>query len=243
MFINVSLGVICVMHGFSPVFFPPVDVAAPVAVKAEENGDVADLINKYGKSTFWGMFAAILVSKEVFIIDAEFMLACEIGAFVLTGYVLTGDTLNKMSEEQDKATVAKFEAANDFMIEMFTQYKMVNSTLQNKPAVMKQYAEEYKSAIEAHAAYQTIKPAHAARASVLAALESIKVKEEHATAMAWQEAVDAATANVTAAFEGDKKLEDEMFTLAVQNLGFSQPDTTEQNDPVKRLFMKEFQEE
>ena len=74
---------------------------------------MADLINKYGKSTFWGMFAAILVSKEVFILDAEFMLACEIGAFVLTGYVLTGDTLNKMSEEQDKATVAKFEAASD----------------------------------------------------------------------------------------------------------------------------------
>jgi len=171
------------------------------------------------------------------------MLACEIGAFVLTGYVLTGDTLNKMSEEQDKATVAKFEAANDFMIEMFTQYKMVNDTLKNKPAVMKQYAEEYKNAIEAHAAYQTIKPAHAARASVLAALESIKTKEEHATAMAWQEAVDTATANVTAAFEGDKKLEDEMFNLAVQNLGFSSPDTTEQNDPVKRLFMKEFQDE
>jgi len=46
------------------------NVAAPVAVKAEEHGDVADLINKYGKSTFWGMFAAILVSKEVFILDA-----------------------------------------------------------------------------------------------------------------------------------------------------------------------------
>jgi len=216
-------------------------VPAAAASKASEYPTISEAIEKYGAGTFWGMFAAIIVSKEVFILDAEFMLACEIAAFVVTGYVLTGDTITKMSEDQDKATTDRFMQANDFMIEMFNQYKMINSTLQNKPAVMKQYAQEYQTAIEAHAAYQTIKPAHAARASVIAALESIKVKEEHANAMAWQEAVDKAVANVNAAFEkGDKKLSDEMFDLAVKNLGFSAVQTTEKEDPVKRLYMKEF---
>lgn len=219
---------------------PILSQSATPAAKADLNP--AEIVSKYGTTTFVGMVAAILVSKEIFILDAEFLLSLEIGAFAMTAYVLTGDTINKMSEEQDATATKQFNGANDFMIEMFNQYKMVQSTVQNKPEVMKQYAAEYKQAIEAHAAYSTVKPQHEARAKVLAALEQFKVKEEHEAAMEWQNNVDRAVANVTKAFtSNDAKLNDQMIELAIANLGFTKPATTEDNDPVKKMFLKEFE--
>lgn len=213
---------------------------AAVASKAE---NPAQIIDKYGATTFWGMVAAIMISKEMYILDAEFMLSLEIGAFVMTGYVLTGDTINKMSEEWDAKTTEKFNGANDFMIEMFNQYKMVQGVVQNKPAVLQQYATEYKEAIVAQAAFQTVKPQHEARAQVLAALANIQSKEEFAAHMEWQNTVDAASAAVTKAFtSGDAKLNEEMVELAIKNLGFDTAVTAEANDPVKRLFMAQFNE-
>lgn len=210
---------------------------------ASKAGNPAEIIDKYGATTFWGMVAAIMISKEMYILDAEFMLSLEIGAFVMTGYVLTGDTINKMSEEWDQKTTDKFNGANDFMIEMFNQYKMVQGVVQNKPAVLEQYGAEYKEAIVAHAAFQTAKPRHEARSQVLAALANIQAKEEFAAHMEWQYTVDSASAAVTKAFAaGDAKLNEEMVELAIKNLGFDKAVTTEANDPVKRLFMAQFNE-
>jgi len=217
---------------------PVLNAAAPAA-KAE---NPAEVIDKYGATTFWGMVAAIMISKEMFILDAEFLLSVEIAAFVMTGYVLTGDSIEKMSKEWDDKTTAKFNGANDFMLEMFNQYKMVQGVTQNKPAVLKQYHDEYKTAIEAHAAFMTVKPQHEARAQVLNALEAIKSKEEHALAMEWQNTVDAAVANIHKAFAADSKLQEEMLELSIKSLGFEKPQTTDANDPIKRLFMNEFKD-
>lgn len=214
--------------------------AAPAAASTSADGPGA-VVQKYGAYTFWGMVASILVTKEVFIIDAEWLLSMEIGAFVATGYVLTGDQINKMSEDMDKEKTDKFNAANDFMLELFNQYKLVQGVAGDKPAVLESYLKEYKEAIVAHAAYQTVLPRHKARAAALASLEQIKAKEEHAASMEWQATVDKACANVNAAFaKGDKKLNDQMLQLAISNMGFSAPTTDEKNDPVKALFMKEF---
>jgi hypothetical protein len=84
-------------------------------------------------------------------------LSAEIGLFALTGYVLTGDTFEKWSEEQDKEKVDRFTDATDFMVEMFQQYKTVQLTAQNKPEVIEQYLAAYKSAITEQAAFQTIR--------------------------------------------------------------------------------------
>lgn len=211
------------------------NAAAPVTHETEGPTNV---IQKWGAPTFWGAFAAILVSKEIFILDAEFLLSAEIGLFALTGYVLTGDTFEKWSEAQDKEKVDKFNDANDFMIEMFNQYKTVQSVSQNKPEVMEAYLAAYKAALVDNAAFQTAKPKHAARASVLSALEAIKAREEHAAAMEWQNAVESAVANVRSAFDTDAKLNDEALNLAIQNLG-TDP-SADQVDPVKRLFMDQF---
>jgi len=217
--------------------------AAPAAPTAAADMSPMDIINKYGSTTFLGCFAAIMVTKEMFILDAEFLLSCEVGLFALTGYVLTGDTLEKMSEEQDKKEVDTFNDANDFMLEMINQYKSVQMTSKNKPEVMQAYLAAYKASLIAQAEAQTIAPQHVARASVLAALEGIRSREEHAAAMEWQATVDEAVENVTAAFQakGNEALLEECLNTAISNLG-TDP-SADSVDPVKRLFMDQFKDE
>lgn len=199
------------------------------------------IIAKYGTIPFFGMGAAILITKEIFIIDAEWLLAMETAAFAMTGYVLIGDSLNKHCADEDAATKAKFDSANDFLTGMLDQYKLVQTTAQSKPAVLAAYMKEYEGAAQEFASYQTVVPKHKARAQVLASLEAIRTKEQHAAAEEWQSAVDKAVANVSATFDkGDAKLSEEMLNLAIDNIGYDKPNTTPDKDPVKRLFMEQF---
>lgn len=210
------------------------------AVASSDNSP-QDAITKYGSTAFWGALAAILVSKEVYIINAETLLAAEIIAFVGTAYVLTGDTIDKMSREQDQKKTDQFADANDFMLEMFNQYKTTEASAQNTPAVLEEYLKEYKEAVVQHAAHETVVPQHAARASVLATLEGIKNREQHAAAMEWQEHIDRAMANVNKNFRSDQKVQMATLDLAISNLG--QDPSPDQKDPVKDLILNEFPDE
>merc|ERR1712086_768766 len=67
---------------------------APAApVKSESV--VADTIEKYGVAPFLGLGAIALLSKECFVVDAEFFLALDMCLAVFTGYVVAGDSVNK----------------------------------------------------------------------------------------------------------------------------------------------------
>lgn len=230
----------------------PINAVMPSFTKAQRSfsatpatNETADgpkaIIDKYGAVSFWGMLGAILVTKEIYVIDAETLLACQILSVAGTFYVLTGDSVNKWSEDEDKAVTKKFHEANDFMLDMFKNYKDTQVSIQDKPAVCADYLTEFKEAITENAAYKTVLPKHAARASVLAALESIANKEQAAASEAWKNTVSSIVANVETAFEAENpKLETEMLDLAVASLGFTKPSTSVENDPVKRMFVDEF---
>jgi len=213
---------------------------------ATNNDDLAppSIIEKYGSLPFWGGLATIVITKEVFIIDAEFLLACEVGAFALAAYVMAGDSFEKYSQAEDDAKAKQFNQANDFALEMLNQYKMVQQVNQAKPEVLRQYVGQLKDATVAYAAYQTVVPQHAARKSVLAALEAIKVKEEHAASMAWQAEVDDIVAAVSeGVVNADAKTKQQMLDLAIANMGIEIKDSTPEQDPVKRLFLAQFPDE
>lgn len=216
----------------------PTPTATPTPAPAVEAVGPAAALAKYGTLGFWGGLAAILVTKEVFILNAEFLLSLEIAAFAGTAYVLTGDTIDKMSREMDQKKTEQFEGANEFLLEMINQYKTVQLAAQNKPEVVEQYLTEYKRSIEAHAAYQTVLPQHAARASVITTLESMKTREEHAAAMLWDETVVDMVESVENSFRAKADLRNSALEEAINNIGTS-PDP-EAVGPVKEAFMSEF---
>jgi hypothetical protein len=214
---------------------------SPALQNANSALEPTGVIQKYGSLPFWGALAAVAVTKEVLIIDAEFLLACEVGAFALSMYVLAGDSFNKFAEEDDAQQTKQFTEASDFALEMLGQYKMMQQVNQAKPEVLKEYLGEFKAATAAHAKYQTVLPKHAARKAALATLEGIRNKELHEASMAWQATVDTAVANVTAAIEkGDDKLKKQLLDLAILNLGDTIVASTPAQDPVKRLFIEQF---
>jgi len=209
---------------------------------ATEVSDPPSIIQKYGASTFWGMLAAVAVSKEVFILDAEWLLSLEITAFATMAYVMTGNEVTKWSDGLNKTKQDKFNAANDFLLEMLDQYKMVQATAKNKPDVLAQYLAEYKKSLEEHAIYQTVAPKHTARSEMLTALEQIKNREEAAAAAEWGQAVDSTMGSVIDAFTNENnpeyaKLQAELMEMAINNIGSVKVVDVEQ-DPVKRMIMK-----
>lgn len=215
--------------------------AAAANVSKEEHPGPAAIIDKYGALTFWGMVATIAVTKEVFIIDAEFLLAMEIGAFATTAYVLTGNQVQDWAAETTKEEDTKFNEANDFMLTMLDQYKTVQQLNQGKPAVLEAYLGEFKDTTKAHAVYETVLPQHTARAKVLATLESLRAKEEHAAAAEWANSINQAVVNVTSAFEDQKNtaLQQETLDAAIGAIGF-EDSGGDKIDPVKKLFVAEF---
>lgn len=221
---------------------------APAVTKEEDAPGPSAIIEKYGGAlTFWGMIASIAVTKEVFILDAEFLLATEIAAFALATYVMAGDSVEKFCADQSKTEKDKFEDSYEFLATMLTQYKSSQQTNQLKPEILQQYLGEFKTAIAANAAYETVLPKHKARAEVMAVLEQIQIKEEHAASMAWASQVEEAVANVTEAFEvgldsENNALQAETLEMAINNIGSKDP-PADQIDPVKKLFMEQFPED
>jgi hypothetical protein len=211
------------------------------SLKQEDDSVIA----KYGTIPFFGMLATILVSKEIYIIDAEWLLSMEIVLFVTAGYVMTGDTIDKYCQAEDEKKLNTFNDQNDLMLAICDQYKRENMVAQDKPDVMRQYLAEHEESVKQFAAYEAAVPRHAARAKLLQTLEQIHQKEKSAADEEWKKAIEDAVTNVRAAFEdgADRvKLSDEAFTLAIKCMG-EHPDTTPEEDPVKRLFMKQFPED
>jgi len=245
---------------------PLKNATAAVAEEKEAPGP-SDIVDKYGALTFWGMVASIVVTKEVFVIDAEFLLALEVGAFALAGYVMTGDQVDKWSKDEDDKATSQFNDANDFMLTMLNQYKTVQEVNQFEPAVLKQYLGEYKEALVENAAYQTVLPKHEARAAVIAALEQIKSREETAASAEWQATVEAAVEDAIISFdsafidpeylatlpseEADEYkvqmeealvLQQDMLAFAIDRIGDVEGDAAT-IDPVKELFLATFDED
>lgn len=202
------------------------------------------IIAKYGSLPFFGGIASILIGKELYMLDAEFLLALEVGAFATAAYIMIGDTHQKWCDEKDAKAKKQFEESHDFTLECIHQYKLKQSALMNKPIVMEQYLNEYKAATEAYAAYQTVLPKHEAYQKMMSTLNDIKTKEDQATAAAWQNTVNQAMANVTGKLMGaDAKLKAELIDFAIARMNMSEEEVKavdDDKDPVKRLFLDEF---
>lgn len=128
-----------------------------------EEPNVSDIIEQYGKVTFFGALAAVLVTKEVLILDPELLLAMETLCVATCAYVMTGNQLREDIADEEEEQNTHFTDSVDFMKSMIGQYKQIVEVGQVKPEVLTEYLGEYKAAIQEHAAYQTVLPQHEAQ--------------------------------------------------------------------------------
>lgn len=196
------------------------------------------VLEQYGLMPFLGLGAAALISKEVFVVNEEFLLAVDVCAFVFTAYTVGGDTFNKMVADSNTARKEKFDSAFDAAIAAVETYKTSQSLLSKEVDVMKEYAKEHQEACESHARFLTLKPQHDARAEVLAKLESIAAREASEESTFHKELVEDTIWNVTAEIEESQGIRDEIFASALAQLGSGSP-LAEDKDVIKRLIMAE----
>jgi len=83
--------------------------------ESKENPDLATVLDKYGLMTTVGLGAAALVTKEIFIVDAEVLVAGIFATVVGYGYVTLGDSIrdsiDATSVEMEEAQISARDTA------------------------------------------------------------------------------------------------------------------------------------
>jgi len=218
-------------HSSQPKLTAAPAAAAPAAV--EEKG----VIETYGLYPLLGLGITALVSKEMFILNEEFLLALDVAAFVTTGYVVLGDQVSDWFKSQEAQRVKEWDDTWDLLIEGLTMYKTSLNDKKLEVEFLKKFLAEYKEAAASHTSYLNVKPKHAAAADVLTKLEQIKNREEVVAAEHAKKLVDDAVAAVYAAFAKDAKLKDKALDNAIEFIGQK---GTPKDDPIVGSFKNVF---
>lgn len=216
-------------HSTQPKCSAAPAAAAPAAAIDSEKG----IIDTYGLYPLLGLGFTALVSKEMFLLNEEFLLALDISAFVATGYVLLGDQVSAWFKSQEAARVKYWDETWDLLIEGLNVYKNGLNDKKLEVDFLKQFLKEYKEGAVAHTNYLNVKPRHAAAADVLARLEQIKNREEVVAAEAATKMIDDAVASVYATFAKDSNLRNKSLDNAIEFIGQK---GTPKDDPVLSSF-------
>jgi hypothetical protein len=196
-------------------------------------------LSKYGYVPFIGLTAAALISKEAYIVDAETLLALNIGSFVMTAYVALGDGLQKAVADYNASMKEKFDTASDSVLGALNTYKTVVQQKVLEVEVMKEYNTEAYNAAVSYIGYSNAKVRWAAYNEMMAKLESIKAQEEAAEAAEYSLLVEGAVADVVAAFSGPSaaNLRADAMKFAIDNIGQKPKPGA---DPVTKVFESTF---
>lgn len=210
-------------------------VKAQAAPAAATTNEPKGIIETYGALPFVTLGAAALIGKEAFILNEEFMLAVNTGAFVFTAYVAVGDGFAKMVDEYNSTTNAKFIKSVDAVLTAIQTYKDTIQRKFDEVEVMKQFISEQHSAAENMVAYSNAKVRHAAYNEMIAKLAGIKAREDAAAAAEFTALVDETVAGIRDAYEGEggAALKAQALTFAIENIG-----KVPTGDPVSKLFIQ-----
>jgi len=176
------------------------------------------LLDKWGGAyPFFGAVAAIALTKEILLIDAELMLGGALLSVFTALYLAVGNRYKEEAMAGFNYFQDWFKDAHDVAITACELYKAEQAAKLGAGPVMQQYLEEYKAVMTAHAAAMALKPQHQAREKLLASLESIRVREQLAAAGQWRKFVLTYEGNVRQQLS-DPPIRDALFSASIRSL-------------------------
>ena len=177
------------------------------------------LLNQWGGvAPFIGALGAIAVTKEILLLDAEMLLAVSMTGVYIAIYLAIGDSVHNVVKGRFDNAVSWFSDAHDAAIAGCGFYKAEQKAKLDAEQCWKQYLDEYKDVMKAHAEAMAIKPRHVAREKVVASLEAIRAREKLQISGQWKKfivAYEAAVRQVLA----DPDLQDDLFEDALFLIG------------------------
>jgi len=214
-----------------------IDEANTKALKARDEG----VIGQFGWIPFWGMVGVIAISKEIVVADPALMLAACFGTWSFSAYVLAGESLTSGITQLLADNKTMFDKATDYQIEKMRVYKAKTQVEVDTVPVLQEMLKQQRAVEKNFLAAQNLEQRHALRQAILDKLNQIKVREDAEAALERSLLIDKAVANVYKAFETDDgSLQESSLDCAIALLG-TDGMTTLEADPVKKLFVKEFQ--
>jgi len=198
--------------------------SAPAA-DAPAEPDNATIIAKDGMWRRFGLYPTAglglmaLISKEIYVIDSQTLLAANFAAFVGIAYVAAGPTVSNFFDNQRAAAKEKMDGWMELQVE--TDRAQLTK-LQNEVAqaeVQAKLASEFKESTEQLYRFKNAQLRHDARAAMVARLESIVIREREQEARVHVELCDAAVNHVRGLFEKGSESDHGMVDWALNHIG------------------------
>jgi len=222
-------------HTSKPVanLYTPEEVKGPSGTIVDTPG----IIDQYGAIPFVGLLATALVSKEVFIIDEAFLLACNTATVATVAYIGIGSGANDFFEAERTKDNNRFHDAFNAVLESINLYKSVETKKLEKVGVIRDLCTESREVNVAYLKFLDIKQRHEARKAMISKLEAIQKRESQEEAHEYQamvtEAIEAVRASYTDA--SNTALRQASLEYAIKSVGNV---TDLESDPVRIALLK-----
>jgi hypothetical protein len=211
---------------------PHINARAPAGYDTSDNGSIA----KYGWYPFVGALSTIILSKEIFIIDEEWVLAGNLTLFMTLLYTYVGRSLGDSLEEERYALFCRNKALHDYQVKSLKmtihQWKTYLSWpefLQNRKRVV-----EENAVVVAEAAQWKLK--QELQAATVKQLQSIADAEQKAAADKLKKASASAEDFVRNQFKENATLRAEATEFNINLL--TKAKTATPTGPIGRIWTK-----
>jgi len=181
----------------------------------------------------------VAISKEILVLNEEFLLISNFAAFVFIAWIAGGDTINDMVKEEAETERKQNQALSDAYIESL-QYiiKAFENSLALTP-ILNNFKSEFSSLAQQVRSAQEKRSIIAMRTATLSKLNSALQQEQAAKAQATIDLYDNATNYV---FNKLKRmspgLQDKFIDTAINSIRTGE--TGAEKDPVPTLYRKYF---
>jgi len=212
-------------------------IETPDTVVPENQRSLPEFIKELGWLPFGISFLAAGFSKELLLISPNLMVMQAEIIIGVVGYFSLAGALEEWAQSEMKAEAEKKQLAWDLLVASLKERVTIHTADIATEAFVKDLAHHWKASELEAAKYASIKAKHDARHEIVAQLENVARKEK---------AVQAAGTKVVASnlrkhvrqiwATPDKKLKDEAFRLALDNLLAPQP-LDPKNSPVYGLYI------
>ena len=194
-------------------------------------------MNRYGG---WypliGLGAVIALSKELLVLNEEFLMVSNFAAFIFISWLAVGDTVNDMVKDQAEAIRKNHDDVSDLYIDSLQAViKAGENSLATVP-LMKQLKTEYGTLGQQVVKAKELKARAAAREAVLQRLNQVYQKEQNEKAKYLAAVYDSAYQQVQERLQGMSTEEKaRMIDSAINTIGGSSDDV---EDPVSRIYQE-----
>jgi hypothetical protein len=232
-----------VLQAATPASKPEEKAAASsTAVAAAPASSFSEIVQKYGGwYPFIGLAGVIAISKEIIILNEEFLLVTNFATMFTILYLTVGDTITKAAEEQRAELHKKQDDLSDFQIEQYQA--ALNAHLMNveQVDVLKRLKTEHNTLSAELLKVKALKLRHSARDAVVKKLGEIKSREASERA-SFKEIVGArATQYVRRQFaQAPAAVKASLVDFAIDVVEGKRKQLDAKQDPVKRLYADYF---